>query len=92
MGPLAALNHLLNFAAPALLVAAMVSASHFFFRKKTALSLAYWQLFAINFGVSCLALLAGLYFFGRDGKMVSYASMVTVCATSQWLMVRGWRG
>ena len=92
MGPLAALNHLLNFALPALGVAALVSASGLFPRRKPAASLAYWKLLAINFGVGSFVLLAGLYFCGRDGKMASYTAMTVACATSQWLMARGWRG
>lgn len=91
MGPLAALNHLLNFAAPALMVAALVSASGLFSRKKTAPSLVYWKLFAINSVVNCLVLLAGLYWFDRDGKMATYAAMMITCASSQWLLTRGWR-
>jgi hypothetical protein len=34
------------------------------------------------------ALLGGLWFFGHDGKMVTYAALVLVCATVQWLLVR----
>jgi hypothetical protein len=33
----------------------------------------------------------GLWLTGRDGKMVSYAAMAVACATSQWLMARGWQ-
>jgi hypothetical protein len=43
---------------------------------------------AINFVAGALALGAGLWFFGNDGKMASYAAMVVVCATSQALVLR----
>jgi hypothetical protein len=33
----------------------------------------------------------GLWFFGRDGKMASYAALLVVAATSQWIGGRGWR-
>jgi hypothetical protein len=36
-------------------------------------------------------LFAGLWFFGHDGKMASYGAMVLACATSQWVLLRGWR-
>ena len=36
---------------------------------------------------SALVLVAGLVFFGTDGKMATYAAMVAVCAATLW-----WRG
>ena len=36
-------------------------------------------------------LVIGLLLLGRDGKMASYAAMSLACATSQWLMARGWQ-
>ena len=36
-------------------------------------------------------LLAGLVVFGRDGTMTTYAALVAVCGTVQWLAMRGWR-
>jgi hypothetical protein len=51
-----------------------------------------WSLtLALNFGAGLVALAAGLWFFGRDGKMATYAAMVLVVATSQWLSGRAWR-
>ncbi|WP_366887921.1 hypothetical protein [Rhodoferax sp.] len=43
---------------------------------------------AINFVVCLLVLLGGLWFFGHDGKMATYAALVLACATSQWLLSR----
>ena len=40
-------------------------------------------------GVAVLA--AGLAVFGRDGMMATYAALVVVCGTVQWLAMRGWR-
>jgi hypothetical protein len=45
----------------------------------------------VNFVFSLLALGLGLWFFGRDGKMATYLAMTVTGATSQWLMLRGWR-
>lgn len=38
-----------------------------------------------------MALLAGLAYFGNDGKMATYAALVVACASSQWVLVKGWR-
>jgi hypothetical protein len=34
---------------------------------------------------------AGLVFFGRDGKMLTYAAMVAGAALSQWVVLGAWR-
>ena len=85
------LNHLLNFIAPALWVALLVTLFARFFMKKQALAGVFIGSLAINFAVGCLVLLVGLWFFGRDGKMSTYAAMTLFCATSQWILQRGWR-
>jgi hypothetical protein len=36
-------------------------------------------------------LLGGLWFFGHDGKMATYAALVLACASSQWWMLRAAR-
>ncbi|MBS0509215.1 MAG: hypothetical protein JSR53_17725 [Proteobacteria bacterium] len=92
MSPLAALNHLLNFAAPALALALLlVLASHLFMRKM-AITHGWLVPVAINFVVGCTVLAGGLAWLGRDGKMLTYAALVLACASSQWLLLRGWRG
>ena len=78
MGPFDLLNHLLNFLAPAAWVAVIV-----------ALTLQAQA--AINFVVCLITLLLGLLLFGRDGKMATYAAVVILGATSQWVMLRAWR-
>ena len=42
--------------------------------------------------MNVMVLALGLWFFGRDGKIATYSAMVLMCATSQWVMLRGWRG
>ena len=53
--------------------------------------LAGWAQVLINFAVCLALLLLGLVFFGRDGKMATYALLVLGAATTQWMLVRGWQ-
>ena len=85
------LNHLLNFFAPAFWVALLVTLFALFFMKNKAPAGVFIRSAAINFFVGCLVLGAGLWLFGRDGKMSTYAVMTLFCATSQWILQRGWR-
>jgi uncharacterized membrane protein YdcZ (DUF606 family) len=88
MGALDLIFHLLNFAIPALVVGAMVAlVAPFFYRKRTAARSRIVQS-AINFAVGVLALGAALVFFGRDGKMAAYATLVLAVALSEWWALR----
>lgn len=91
MGPLDLLNHLLNFVAPALFVAVLVTLVARIFMRKIPAAPALWTQSAINFVVCVIALALGLWFFGRDGKMLTYLGMALLCATSQWVIQRGWK-
>lgn len=92
MSTLSLLNHLLNFAAPALALAVLlVLASHVFMRN-LAKAGGWWRPVAINFVVGTAVLAAGLAWSGHDGRMAGYAALVLACATSQWLWLRAWRG
>ena len=91
MGPLDLLNHLINFLAPAAWLALLVPLlARLFIRNRAAAPVWYAQA-AINFVVSLLGLAGGVGFFGHDAKMLTYTAMALLCATSQWLMLRGWR-
>lgn len=84
-------NHLLNFAAPALAVAVLlVLASHVFMRN-LAKNAGWIAPLAINFAVGCGVLVAGLVLGGHDGLMLTHAALVLTCASSQWLWLRAWR-
>jgi len=85
------LIHLLNFAAPAFVVALIVSLGGYFGMKKPGFRHILWTSIAINLIVCLGALVAGLWVFGRDGKMLTYFGMVLACGTSQWVLGRGWR-
>lgn len=42
--------------------------------------------------LACAATLgAGLWWFGRDGKMATYAALALAAATAQWLAARSWK-
>lgn len=91
MGFLSAVNHLLNFVAPALVVAVLlVLAGRVFMRKRSAGRGLVSQAVVVA-AVGCAVLAAGLVLLGRDGKMLTYAALVVGCATAQWGVLRGWR-
>lgn len=46
----------------------------------------------VNLAAGLAASAAGLWFFGVDGKMASYAAVVLAVATAQWVTARAWRG
>ena len=92
MSALAALNHLLNFAAPAAALAVLLVLCGHVFMRNLAKPHGWLAPIAINFAAGCLALGAGLLLLGRDGRMLTYAALVLACASSQWLVLRGWRG
>ncbi len=85
------LLHLLNFAAPALVLAGLLPlVSRLLLRKQVAL-LAWWGQMLVNLVVGVSVLLASLWWLGRDGKMMAYTLLVLAVASSQWVLVRGWR-
>lgn len=83
--------HLLNFIGPALVVALLVPLLSRIFVRKPVFLLPWWAQMVVNFvlGVSVLAL--SVWWLGRDGRMLGYAMLVVVVASSEWLMMRGWR-
>ena len=83
---------MLSFALPAFAVALLVALAGRWLLPKAGPRPAWWVLFAINFAAGLATLAAGLWYFGRDGKMASYAALVLVVATAQWLAGRAWRG
>ena len=91
MGFTDALNHLLNFAAPAFGLAVLLALASWVLNKKRPIVLSLIAQLAINFVVGLLVLAVGLWYLGRDGMMATYALLVVGMATSQWVMGRGWR-
>lgn len=91
MGILDAALHAINFMLPALFVAFFVTYLGQFFKKKKPLAGMSIAHVAINFIVSSSVLLIGLILNGRDGKMLTYLTMVIASATVQWIVSGAWR-
>ena len=87
------LDHILNFIAPAAIVALMlVLAARLFNRflvSNRLLVQSIWAQLATIFVVNVFVLVAGLVVFSNDGKMATYAAMVVAAALSQWAMSKG---
>lgn len=92
MGPFDLFFHLIGFAAPAVAVAALVAFGARVVMPGPAATRSWWLQSAINSIVGVLTLAAGLWYFGVDGKMATYAALVLAVASCQWLTGRGWRG
>lgn len=90
MGPADVVFHLMGFAMPALALALLLPLAARLL-VPTARGRSWWLAFAANFVTGLAALAAGLWYFGRDGKMATYAALVLAVASSQWLCARGWR-
>jgi tetraacyldisaccharide-1-P 4'-kinase len=91
MSFLALLNHVINFVAPAVWLALLMPLLSRIFMKKIPVVHALPKQVAIHFAVLVPVLVIGLLVFGRDGKMLTYLSMVLCCATVQWAMFKAWR-
>ena len=55
------------------------------------LKYSFWVRSGVLVVAGVFALGAGLWGFGRDGKMASYGLLLVAVATAQWLMAGGWR-
>ena len=87
-------NHILNFFAPAawtaLLFVLLAKIFGRFFKQKTSVAHTIYAQAAIIFIVNAVILITGLVLFKNDGKMATYAAMVTGGALCQWVLWRGW--
>ena len=87
-------NHLLNFLVPAAVVALLIvllgRVFSSFLASKRPKCQSIWARAAIIFIVNTATLIAGLVFFGNDGKMASYAAMVVGAGLTYWVLIRGW--
>jgi len=91
MSVLALLDHLLNFALPAFFMALVVAFVSRFTLPRRPSAPTFWRQVGLNSLAGLLVLVAGLIVFGRDGKMLTYAALVVVSATCQWLMSGAFR-
>ena len=76
MGPLDALNHLVNLLLPALAIGVLgASMAKLLWRRE--LAAVRWRRLALwAAGAAALATVAGLVLTGHDGRMATYAAMV----------------
>jgi hypothetical protein len=92
MGPLDFIFHAFGFAAPAFVVGILVALAARITMPRQAKRSAWWSDAAINFVVGFAVLALGLWYFGVDGKMATYAALVAAIASAQWARSQGWRG
>lgn len=92
MGPSDLFFHLIGFAAPGVAVAVLVALVARVFLPGRASARPLWLQSAINSIAGVLVLAAGLWHFGVDGKMATYAALVIAVASCQWFTSRGWGG
>lgn len=91
MGLFAFFDHLISLIAPALVVGPLLAVAAPLVQKKASLRHSWWLQSGLNVLAGGLALVAGLWFFGHDAKMASYTAMLALCATVQFVAVKGWR-
>jgi hypothetical protein len=91
VSPLDLAIHLLSFVAPAFVIAVLIALAGRLVLPRSGRPQRWWLPVALNFIAGVAVLAAGLWYFGRDGKMATYTAVVVVVATSQWLSGRAWR-
>jgi hypothetical protein len=91
MSALDLLIHLLNFAAPAFFVALLLALLFRAALHRRSVAVGLWTQVGITFAAGLLVLVAGLLYFGRDGRIATYGALVVVCGSVQWWLLRGWR-
>jgi hypothetical protein len=91
MGLLTQINHLLNFAMPALVLAAFLVATAWWRRRKKPTAMPLWGQFSLQAVLGMAVLGGGLWIYGVDGKMATYAALAVVAASVQWAIERAWR-
>ena len=82
--------HLLYFFLPAFALALFSAACGAWLFRPGA-GLRWTQRWAWNAAAGVLVLVAGLVVFDNDGKMATYAALVLVSATVEWVLQKGWR-
>ena len=91
MGPLDALNHLLNLFAPAAAMAVLLVLGGRLCLRQCRSPYGWYTQMALQLLLGSAVLAAGLVLWGRDGKMLTYAALVVATASCQWVLLRGWK-
>jgi hypothetical protein len=89
---MAVFYHLLSFAAPALALALIVAVGGRVLLRPSRPLVPWGAQLGLNATAGVLALAAGLWYFGVDGKMATYVALVAAVTASQWLGSAAWRG
>ena len=76
--------HLLNFFASAAGIGLFSSLMAKLLWRRELSGVAWWRLWLWASGGAALVAVGGLVYFGRDGKMATYAAMVLACALGLW--------
>ena len=76
LGPLDALNHLVNLLLPALAVGALSAALAKWAWRRELAGVRWRRLASWAAGAGVAATLGGLVFFGHDGRMATYGAML----------------
>ena len=84
MDPIDAFWHIMNFFAPAVVVGLLAPMLVKLLWRRSLKGVSWARLSRWAIAGSALMLIAGLVFFGRDGKMATYGAMVLGCALSLW--------
>ena len=92
MGPLDLFFHFSGFVAPAVFLGLLVALGARLVLPRQQAAGRWWALAGVNSLVGTAVLAAGLWHYGVDGKMTTYAALVLAVASSQWLCSRAWRG
>lgn len=92
MGPLTFIWHGLSFLAPALFVAMVLPLVGRLVARKVPSRWSWHGQVGLQLAVGVAVLMAGMVFFGVDGKMLTYLALALCCGTCQWLMAQGHKG
>ena len=91
MGPADLLLHAMGLLAPAAFLALLLPATSKVPLRRAAPALPWWVQCVLLLAVGAAVLAGGLWWFGRDGKMATYFTLVVATASAQWLALRAWR-
>lgn len=84
MNPIDAFWHIMNFFAPAVVVGLLAPMLAKLLWRRSLKGVSWARLSRWTTGWSAVTLIAGLVFFGRDGKMATYGAMVLGCGMTLW--------
>ena len=85
------LNHLLNLLLPAFVTGALVALFAPVMRLCGPARRSWLRQSVLNALAGSVAVLTGLWYFGHDAKMATYAGMLVLCASMQFMSTRGWK-